>query len=79
MRTILAKNIKNKLEKKIKGKISVSISDYLLIVSITNNRYKWQYVEEISDIEISHGMTSDEKANDIYVEYVKAIKDKFFK
>ena len=79
MRTVLANNITRKLEKTIKGKIKVSFSATELIVSITVNRHKWQYVEEVTDFEITHGMTSSEKAAHIYEEYTKYIYSKYFK
>lgn len=76
---IIAKNVKTRLEKRVKGEVKSHIVKDTLIVDIFTNGKVYRYTERLSVIEITNGLNSETIANEILYQYAKFIKGIFFK
>lgn len=76
---IIAKNVKTRLEKCVKGEVKSHIIKDTLIVDILSNGKCYRYTEKLTAIEIVNGLSSEAIANEILYTYAKFIKQSFFK
>lgn len=80
MLNIIAKNVKTRLAKKVKGTVYCHIiDDAILVCDIVCNGIGFHYTEKYTPIEISNGITSKEIADRIIYVYLLDIKKKFFR
>lgn len=80
MLNIIAKNVKTKLSKKVRGKISCHLIDgNTLVCDIIYKDNVFRYTEEFTQQEISWGLSSQRIAEQIMYAYINNIKRKFFK
>lgn len=76
---IIAKNVKTRLEKRVKGDVKSHIVRDTLIVDIFTNGKCYRYTERLSVIEIINGLNSETIADEILYQYAKFVKGSFFK
>lgn len=76
---IIAKNVKTRLEKRVKGDVKSHIVRDTLIVDIFANGKCYRYTERLSVIEITNGLNSETIADEILYQYAKFVKGSFFK
>lgn len=80
MLNIIAKNVKSKLAKKIRGSITCHIiNGNMLICDIIYKENVFRYIEKFSASEIIYGLSSQAISEQILCAYINSIKQKFFK
>lgn len=80
MLNIIAKNVKSKLTKKVRGKVSChALGSNTIVCDIICNGNVYRYTEKYTCDEISFGLSSKAIADHILYNYVAHIKCKFFK
>lgn len=80
MLSIIAKNVKSKLSKKVQGKVSChAISGDTIVCDIICNGNVYRCTVKYTKEEISSGLSSTLIADNILYNYVTHIKSKFFK
>lgn len=79
MLTIIAKNVKSKLIKKVRGTVTCHIiNGNMLICDIIYKKNVFRYTEKFSASEI-YGLSSQAISDQILCAYINTIKQKFFK
>lgn len=79
MLNIIAKNVKSKLAKKVRGKISCHFIGNTLICDITQKTNVFRYIEEFTHQQIERGLSSTCITEQIMGAYINSIKQQFFK
>ena len=80
MLNIIAKNVKSKLIKKVRGTVTCHIiNGNMLICDIIYKESVFRYTEKFSASEISCGLSSQAISDQILCAYINSIKQKFFK
>lgn len=80
MLSIIARNVKSKLTKKVRGTITCHIiGGNTLICDIIYKDNVFRYTEKFTYQEISWGLSSQRIAEQIMYAYINSIKQKFFK
>lgn len=79
MLNIIAKNVKSKLTKKVRGTISCHVIGDTLICDIIYKRETFRYTEKFTQEEIACGLSSQHISEKIMYAYIYNIKHKFFK
>ena len=80
MLNIIAKNVKTKLIKKVRGTVTCHIiNGNTLICDIIYKENVFRYTEKFSASEIIDGLSSQEISDQILCAYINSIKQKFFK
>lgn len=80
MLSIIAKNVKSKLSKKVQGKVSCHAKgDNTIVCDIICNGNVYRCTVKYTKEEISSGLSSTLIADNILYNYVNHIKSKFFK
>ena len=80
MLNIIAKNVKSKLTKKVRGKVYCHVlAGNTIVCGIICNGNVYRYTEKYTSEEISFGLSSKNIADHILYNYATHIKCKFFK
>ena len=80
MLNIIAKNVKNKIAKKVQGKVSCHvIGDNTIVCDIICNGNVYRCIEKYTSEEIAFGLSSKDISDNILYNYTMNIKAKFFK
>lgn len=80
MLNIIAKNVKSKLTRKVKGKVSChALGGNTIVCDIICDENVYRYTEKYTSEEIAFGLSSITIADHILYNYATHIKCKFFK
>lgn len=79
MLSIVARNVKKKLEKKLKGKVNVHAVNGSIICEIATNYFTYRYVRKCTEYDIICGVDSDTLSKNILKQYTRYIEDIIFK
>lgn len=80
MLNIIAKNVKSKLSKIVKGTVSChTVGDNTIVCDIICNGNVYRRTEIFTKEEITYGLSSTLIADDILHDYAMNLKSKFFK
>ena len=80
MLNIISKNVKYKLSRKVKGKVSCHVlGGNTIVCDIICNGNVYRYTEKYTNEEIASGLSSTLITEQILCSYVTHIKCKFFK
>lgn len=80
MLNIIAKNVKSKLTKKVKGSVYCHVlGNNTIVCDIIFNGNAYRYTEEYTNEEISYGLSSSVITDQILRAYATHLKCKFFK
>ena len=79
MLNIIAKNVKSKLSRSVRGKIECHATGATIMCDIINNGDIFRYTQKYTQFEISNGLSSEHIYREIMYFYTQHIKEKFFK